>query len=149
MTQLEEQIAIRFLDDILTKQHIEKEKFYGLLNSLGQVPYLAKVRPQMHLEDIYRGFRGEIGLHISATYTGDKRIGCARKSTFEAVARPEIQQQVEELYADLAAKTGFMFNAPLPDLSYECCTARVSMGEPAAGSTKRTELHVILYRQKK
>lgn len=147
MARTPEQIAVDFLDDILVEYGFEKEPLYGLLNALEKVPYLAEVRPKIHLDNIGRRYLGGMGLHISATYTGDKQIGGARKSQFVAVAKPEIQEQVDALYADLAARTGFQFNSPAPNLTFNCCTAKVSMGKTTTASTSPQEVEVMLYKK--
>lgn len=147
MTDLEERIAVNFLESILIGHDLKKENFYSLLGALEQVPYLTEVRPMMHLENIGQGYLGQIGLHIYAQYIGDKQIGGARVSPFVAAVKPEIQEQVDALYADLAARTGFSFRSPSPDLTSNCCTARVLVERITTEKTPHTELSVALYKK--
>ena len=148
MTRTPEQIAVTFLEDFLMQYGIENERFYGFIRALEEVPYLAEIRPTIHMDSIGRRDMG-IGLNILVAYTGDQQLGGERVSQFVAAPKPEIQQQVEALYADLALTTGFKFYNPSPSLSSNCCTAKVPMGEETEGRTHHQELSVLLSAQEK
>ncbi|MBI2145713.1 hypothetical protein HYU22_00015 [Candidatus Woesearchaeota archaeon] len=148
MTRTSEQIAVTFLEDFLMQYGIEKERFYGLIRALEEVPYLAEIHPTIHLGSIGRG-DSMIGLDILVAYTGDQQLGGEQVPKFVAAPKPEIQPQVEALYADLAIRTGFKFYDPSSSLVRNCCTAKVPMGEEAEGRTYHQELSVILSGQRK
>ena len=148
MARTSEQIAVTFFKDFLMHYGIENERFYSLIRVLEEVPYLAEVRPTISLDSLGHRDVG-IGLNLLIAYTGNQQLGGERVSQFVAAPKPEIQQQVQALYADLALRTGFKFYNPSPSLTSNCCSAKVPMGEEAAERTHHLELSVILYAQKK
>lgn len=143
MVRAREQLALEFLDELLTKQEIDQEQFYGLVRALDEVSYLTNIHPTLN----------EHGhsVQLSGTYTGDKQIGCARDQTqrWTPVVSPEIKQQVIDLYADLSAKTGFEFYTPAPNLNESYCTATVLFGEPVLlqSLSCKGKLEIILYQR--
>ena len=135
-----EQVAVDFLDSLLIIQEINIEHFYRLLKGLEMVHYLADINPRLTNSSV---------LKIEAKYNGDKEIGRARDTTqVGSQVKPQIQRQVEELYADLSDRTGYKFHQPSPSLQEHYCHATVLFGENINLNSVRSKgkLEVILYK---
>ena len=104
-----ESITEKFFEGLFLRQRLsEPEKVYNAIKELEQVPYLEHIRFEIGELKLNKA---EIGLILTADYTGDKTLGGETiKNTDEVITpSPEIRQNVSEIFVDLGKRTGLTF----------------------------------------
>ena len=140
--EFKNRLGRELLDELLVKQEIDPEEFYGLAMALQGVPYLKGVKAGMCPAD-------ETVVILMADYTGEMPLGSARVRDPEIqrwVVKPEVQAGVEGIYADITKRTGFEFHEPDAHEDENHCHAYALVKDPKALKTlgHTTMLEVML-----